>query len=120
MRRNEKIEVKLSPEEKHLLEEKAKSVGVTKSTLIRQLLQTDDRIIVLGSGQEIVSVLYQINAKLEGCLAMKTLAAPEAASLREAIRKIAAAFCTLADGLTDLSEDDDGEGSENVNPENGE
>ena len=108
-----KIEVKLTILEKELLEAKAKAAGTNKSALIRTLLESDDKIVVLGNGQEILTELYQIRTKLEACLALKTLSVLDAAALRDGMSKIAALLCTIADSLSDFN-DDEGEEADDV------
>ena len=113
-KRLEKLEVMLSPELKQLWRQKTEALGTDMSKPIRKFIESDDNIVVLGDGQEIVIELYKINAKLENLLALKTVSAVDAKALRDAMNKVAAAFCTLTDSLTDLSEEDDEEEAENV------
>lgn len=58
-------------------------------------------------------MLYEINAKLDECLAMKTLTTMDASSLRQGMTKIAALFCMIADNLSDLSEDEEDDDNDN-------
>lgn len=113
MKRDEKIECKVTHLEKEMAAEKAKDIGTTVSALMRRLISSDDRIVVLGDGQEILTVLYEINAKLDECLAMKTLTTMDASSLRQGMTKIAALFCMIADNLSDLSEDEEEDDNDN-------
>jgi len=113
MKRTEKHEIRLTVLEKELLEAKAKAAGTNKSALIRALLESDDKIVVLGSGQEILSELYQIRTRLEACLALKTLSVVDAAALRDGMSKIAALLCTIAESLSDFN-DDEGEEADDV------
>lgn len=103
----EKIEVLVSPELKQLWKQKTEALGTDMSKPIRKYIESDDSIVVLGDGQEILIELYRINAKLENLLALKTVTAVDAKALRDAMSKVAAAFCTLTDSLTDLSEEDE-------------
>lgn len=117
MKRTEKVEVRLTPGEKLNLEQKSKVVSVSQSVLIRSLLQSDHRIVVLGDGQNILDNLYQIHTTLEKCLALKTLTLMDASSLRNQMAKITAVLCTISDYLSELSEDE--EDSEDVDIEDG-
>lgn len=117
MKRTEKVEVRLTPEEKLNLEQKSKAVGVSQSVLIRSLLQSDHRIVVLGDGQNILDYLYQIHTTLEKCLALKSLSLMDASSLRNQMIKITVALCTISDYLSELSEDE--EEDDDVSAENG-
>lgn len=117
MKRTEKVEVRLTPEEKLNLEQKAKAVGVSQSVLIRSLLQSDHRIVVLGDGQNILANLYKIHEALEKCLAFKSLTLMDASSLRNQMIKITAALCSISDYLSELSEDE--EDNEDVDTEDG-
>ena len=113
MKRDEKIEFKVTLAEHQKVKDDAKAIGTTVSALMRRLITSDDRIVVLGDGQEILTVLYEINAKLDECLAMKTLTVMDASSLRQGMTKIAALFCTIADNLSDLSEDEEENDNDN-------
>ena len=117
MRRNEKIEVKLTEDEKSHLEARAKAAGTTKSNLIRKLLADDERIIVLGESREILSVLYQVQSDLKQCLGKRSFDILEANKVTDALNKIGVYMCEIARSVTDLN---DGEDEDDVDIEAGE
>ena len=116
MKRTEKVEVKLTVEEKQFLDGRAKTVGTTKSNLIRKLLADDKRIIVLGESREILSALYQVHNDLKQCLGKRSFDILEANKVTEALNKIGVTLCEIARIASDLS---DGEDEEDVDSENG-
>ena len=117
MKRNEKVEVKLTSEEKDALTAKAEAAGTTKSTLIRKLIADDERIIVMGDSQQILTEVYRLHNLLEQCLEFKTFDAAMAVQVRDAMHKIGVGLCEAARAVTDLTDDEDGD--EDVDPKNG-
>ena len=118
MKRTEKVEVKLTSEEKAALTAKAETAGTTKSTLIRKLIADDERIIVLGDSQTILTAVYRLHDLLEQCLEVKTFDAAMAVQVRDAMHKIGVGLCEAARAVTDLTDDE--EADEDVDPEDGE
>lgn len=114
MQRNEKVEVKLTSEEKAALAAKAETAGTTKSALIRSLIADDNRIVVLGDSQQILTAVYRLNDLLEQCLEIKTFDAAMAVQVRDAMHKIGVGLCEAARVVTELTDDEDGD--ENVDP----
>ena len=118
MKRTEKIKVKLTAEEKAALTAKAEACGTTKSALIRKLIGDDERIVVLGDSQQILTAVYHLHDLLEQCLAVKTFDAAVAEQVRDAMHKIGVGLCEAAHAVTDLTDDE--EADEDVDPEDGE
>ena len=117
MKRTEKIEVKLTLEEKESLAVKAKALCTTQSALIRRLIADDDRIITLGDSQQILIAIYRLHDLLEQCLAIRTFDAATAVQVRDAMHQIGVGLCEAAHAVTDLGdeevdEDDDSEDGE--------
>ena len=114
MKRVEKIEVKLTAEEKAALTANAEAAGTTKSALIRKLIADDERIVFLGGSQQILTEVYRLHDLLEQCLAVRTFDAATAVQVRDAMHKIGVGLCEVARVVTDLTDDEDGD--ENVDP----
>ena len=114
MKRTEKVEVKLTLEEKDSLAAKAKALGTTQSALIRRLIADDDRIIVLGDSQQILTEVYRLHDLLEQSLAVRTFDAAMAMQVRDALHHIGVGLCEVARAVTDLTDDEDGD--EDVDP----
>lgn len=118
MKRTEKVEVKLTSEEKAALTAKAETAGTTKSTLIRKLIADDERIVVFGDSQTILTAVYRLHDLLEHCLEVKTFDAAMAVQVRDEMHIIGVGLCEAARAVTDLTDDE--EADEDVNPEDGE
>lgn len=118
MQRKEKVEVKLTSEEKAALKTKAEACGTTKSALIRKLIADDERIVILGDSQKILTAVYQLHDLLQQCLAVRKFDATIAVQVRDAMHKIGVGLCEVAHAVPDLSVEE--EEDENVDSENGE
>lgn len=107
---NDKIEVNISSELKQLWKEKTQKLGLDMSRPIRQFIETDESIIVLGNGEEIVSTLYAIHAKLQECLKQQSIDAATVTTLKSQMEKVGCSLQAIRDHLTNFGkngEDDD-------------
>lgn len=109
MPKNEYLRCRVTADEKKKFTKKAEALGATASGLARALLLSDEKLIVLNGGSEIVSLLYALNTKLETAKLAGNLSAEDMTDFRKDLGKVAALLCDIAQYAADLSSEDEEE-----------
>lgn len=107
MARNAILKCRVTSDEKADFEHKAAEIGANSSELARAMLFSDDKLIVLSGGSEIVSQLYRLNTQLESACKAGRLSAETLVDIKREIGKMASALCDIAQHTADLSGDEE-------------
>ena len=107
MPKNQYLKCRVTAEEKTQFTQKATAIGATESDLVRALLFSDDKLIVLGGGCEIAARLYALNTRFEAARQAGSLSAEDTAGLRKELGRIAAQLCEIEQYTADLSSKDE-------------
>lgn len=90
------LQIRVTAEEKCLLDRQAADIGVSTSQLLRKKVFSEDKVFVLSSGKEIAATLYQVLS-----IVQKSGNSQEALQL---LCKCEEQLCLIAEKLSDLSE----------------
>jgi len=95
------IQLRVTQEEKDMLQQQADSIGVSLSGLLRKMVLSEEKITVFPGGKDILTQLYEIKATVE----QNSMDS----GITDQLARCADALCKIADHLTDLSDGGDDE-----------
>ena len=93
------VQVRIKPDEKAALQQKADDIGISLSKLLRGLILNPDKITIFPRGKDILKQLHEIRAAVEQN--------SNDSSITDQLERCADALCRIADQLTDLSDGGD-------------
>lgn len=96
------VQVRITPDEKALLQQQADDIGISLSRLLRSVILSEDKINIFPGGKDILTQLYEIKAAVERN-------SMDNSGITDQLARCADALCKIADALTDLSEGGDDE-----------
>ena len=90
------IQVRIKPEEKAALQQRADDIGISLSRFLRNVILSEDKINIFPGGKDILAQLYEIKAAVE----LNSIDR----NITDQLARCADALCRIADQLTDLSD----------------
>ena len=103
------LSLRLSEAEDEKLNQLAEISKINRSSLVRQILFSENKVVLLSGGSEIAAQLYQLNSKFDILCRQEKMSVQEAGEIRKDLAHIAAALCDIVHHLTELNEEDENE-----------
>ncbi|MBQ8921486.1 MAG: hypothetical protein IJ060_04915 [Oscillospiraceae bacterium] len=108
------LSLRLTEAEDEKLNQLAEIAKINRSSLVRKILFSEDKIILLTAGSEIAAQLYQLNSKFDGLCRQEKISVQDAEGIRKELAHIGALLCDIVRQLSDLyNEEDENELAEN-------
>lgn len=101
------VKIRISSEEKALLKQHAKEIGLTMSDLIRAVLFSQKKLVFLTQGAEIAKGLFQIHTDLERLDHCGGCSAEALSALTGTMKSVTDAVQELIEKLSDIQADDE-------------
>ena len=105
--RDKTINLRVSEEEKEKMNQLAKSVSLDLSTLIRNAVLTDEKLILLTDSSEIAKEISNLIKEIHGAAKSGAIDKKYCAVILASLEELVSAFNQLMNKLPDISNDTD-------------
>lgn len=105
--RDKTINLRVSEEEKEKMNQLAKSVSLDLSTLIRNTVLTDEKLILLTDSSEIAKGISNLIKEIHGTAKSGAIDKKYCAVILSSLEELVSAFNQLMNKLPDISNDTD-------------
>ncbi len=101
------LSLRLTEAEDEMLNQLTEISKINRSSLVRQILFSEDKVVLLTGGSEIAAQLYQLNSKFDVLCQQEKISVQETEGIRKDLAHIAALLCDIVRQLSDLYDEDD-------------